>query len=185
MVRRGKRETEPSLRRALAWAAITFAMAGAAGGTGYLVAATTGAPTAGSPSASAAPKAMPKLLRASDIYATGRRAGGRAARPRALAAGRRQGRMLGRVAAGAQFRPGEPAYRRIFEAGRRTGTREALAGFAGDGLYVVRVSRGGRRATIGRGPLGPRQTVGRGRLGPRATSARCDGGTRACLDDGP
>ncbi len=173
MIRKGKRSSEPSLRPVLAWAAITFAMAGAAGGTGYFVAAAAGEASADPPRASSVPPAAkPVLLRVSDIYASGRRAGVRAARRRALAEGRRQGRMRGRVEAGERFRPGEPAYRRIFAVGRRAGAREALGGFAfaGDGFYLVDVTQRGRRVGLGYGPLQPGDTY-----------QLCGGGTRACL----
>ena len=55
--RQGKDRSEPSLRRVLVWAALTFAMAGAAGGTGYLVA------TAAAEDASAQAPAEDPLLR--------------------------------------------------------------------------------------------------------------------------
>ena len=175
-MRRGKRDRAPSLLPALAWAAITFAMAGAAGAAGYLVAAATEDAAAESPADSFAPLAeTPRLLQATEIYAAGRRAGARAARPRALAQGRRQGRVLGRGEAGRPYRPGEPAYRRIFETGRLAGSSEALGSFAfaDDGFYIVGVSRGGRRLGISQGPLRPGDAY-----------ELCDAGSRPCVRRG-
>ena len=176
MTGREKDRSEPSLRRVLVWAALTFAMAGAAGGTGYLVA------TAAAEDASAQAPADdpllsggPRLIDVGAIHRSGFRAGRRAPTRRALARGRREGRAEERLVWQRRLRRDGPMYRRIYADGAAAGSRQALArfSFVGDGLYAVGVAQRGSEVNATYGPLRD-----------DAAYRVCKGGTALCNAEG-
>ena len=151
----GSDYSEPSPRRALIWAALTFAMAGAAGGTGYLVAAATEDATAQPLAHHPLLSSNPGLVDVQAVYNSGFSAGGRGPRKSALARGRREGRKEERVVWQRRLRRDGPTYRHIYEAGVTAGSRQTLArfAFADDGFYAVGVAQRGLEVNATYGPL--------------------------------
>lgn len=155
MASRGSTASDPSLRQVLIWAAVSFLMAAAAGATGYLVGHPPAEAVAGPP--------PPRLLRATEIYASGRADGERAIARRDFSRGRnlgyRAGLHHGRRGASRRFarryRRGGTGYLRIFSEGRIAGARLTLARFrfGANGFYLVGIVRGGRRVDASHGPL--------------------------------
>jgi hypothetical protein len=161
MARRQGSASKPAARQVLVWAALSLLMAGVAGATGYLV---------GRPTEDVAADPPPRLLRATQIYASGHVDGGRSVRAWAFARGRRKGHREGlrhgrraareEVERGSRriergYRRGGGAYGRIFAAGRAAGARAVVSRFrfGPDGFYLVGVAHGGRRVEARHGPL--------------------------------
>lgn len=130
-------------------------MAGTAGATGYLVAAAAGEANVRSPGRDPLLSSSPGLVDVSAVYGSGHSAGRRASREGALARARREGRSEERFVWQRRLRRDGPTYRRIYEAGRATGSREALGrfAFAGDGFYAVGVAKRGLKVNASYGPL--------------------------------
>lgn len=155
MAGRASDHSAPSVRHVLIWTSLTFAMVGAAGATGYLVAAATADADVQSPAHDPPLSSSPGLIDVRAVFGSGYAAGRRASREGALARGRREGRSEERFVWQRRLRRDGPTYRRIYEAGRASGSRAALERFAftGDGIYAVGVAQRGLEVKGSYGPL--------------------------------